>query len=72
MQLTAKMIVDWLRKSIGEGFPLNGNDFVIEHDWMGDTLSGFYSEYEINYEALEKEMDEWIKATYMLREQPPA
>lgn len=62
--MKAELIVAWLKEKLGDGRYDHAKPFWIEHDWCGDTQGGFHSEYEINYEALEVEMDAWIAATF--------
>jgi hypothetical protein len=59
--MIAKLIVDWLKSKIGDGWcDRPDQSLFIEHDMCGDTQSGFHPEYEIDWPAVEKAMDEWI------------
>jgi hypothetical protein len=41
---------------------------VIENDWCGDTQSGFYTEYEIDIDALNEEIDRFT--TELVKKEP--
>ena len=62
--MKAQTIVAWLKEKLGDGRSDQEKHIWVEHDWCGDTEGGFYSEYSIDYEALEVEMDAWIKETF--------
>ena len=68
MKITSKEIVGWLKTKLGED-PEDDNfhdsKIWIEHRFAhGDTFSGFVSDYTINYDELEREMNKWISATF--------
>ena len=63
-KLTAKIIVDWLRENVGNTRNPDSDKLFIVHDWCGSTESGFWDEYELDYDKLETEMDEWIRSTF--------
>lgn len=62
--MKAAQITAWLKEHLGDGRFSHERPYWIEHDWCGDTEGGFYSEYEIDYEVLEVEMDAWIAQTF--------
>lgn len=50
-----KELAEFLRKKLQDQC---GNPLWIENEWGGgDTFVGFYSTYEIDYEALAKEIE---------------
>lgn len=68
--MKAKQIIEWLRSKLGDDYTPVGNRFWIEHDYaFGDTEVGFSSAYTIDYDALEKEIDEWIAKTFPKEQQ---
>ena len=65
MTITAKALTAWLKQKLGSDYTPDENHFWIEHDWaFGNTESGFSAAYTINYDKLEKEMDQWISETF--------
>jgi hypothetical protein len=63
--VTAKAIVDWLKGKLGDDYQPDENLMWVEHEYaFGCTESGFSSAFTINYDAVEKEMDEWIATTF--------
>lgn len=66
--MTSKDIVAWLKKGLGSYLtvlehPVNEALFK-KQEYCGDTEGGFHTEYELDYEALEIEMDKWISQTF--------
>ena len=48
---------DEMVKVLKEKLGLDLEDAIIENDWCGDTESGFYTEYEVDMEKLNEEID---------------
>ena len=63
--MDARVIVGWLRSKLGDDSPGSPKEFWQENPFgYGDTESGFDSTYTIDYDAVEKAMDEWIKTEF--------
>ena len=58
-------LTKWLKKKVGHYNRLcdepADESVCLERYWCGCTETGFYSEWEINWEELERQMDEFIK-----------
>jgi len=48
-----KDMIDLLKKKIG----LDLEKAIIENDWCGDTETGFHTEYDVDMDALNEEID---------------
>jgi len=65
LQPTAKQIIEWLQSQLGYHLDDHEKPLFFEIPFAcGSTENGFYSDYAIDFSALEREMDAWINSTF--------
>ena len=64
---TTKQIIEWLQEQLGDCGPSVDRDnglWIVDRYAFGNTEHGFSSDYSLNYDVLEAEMDEWIATEF--------